>query len=101
MRAAVGTLMLNSLGFADYLISIPHHSEDWHYESGEQLNLIDIIILAKLHSYFGSQQAHHLPYINTIPAYAKLKNGKLSPDFSLNVLRHASQRIKEAIAVLA
>ncbi|SMG63140.1 [similarity to] signal transduction protein [methanotrophic bacterial endosymbiont of Bathymodiolus sp.] len=92
--------MLNSLGFEDDLISISHHSEDWHYDSGEELNLIDIVILAKLHSYFGSQHAHHLPFIKTIPAYAKLENGKLTPDFSLNVLRHANQRIKAAIAVL-
>ena len=102
IRAPVGALMLNSLGFADDLTSITHHSEDWHYESGgEQLSLVDIVILAKLHSYFGSQKTHHLPFINTIPAYAKLSNGKLSPDFSLNVLRQASQRIKAAITILA
>jgi len=74
LRAPAGTMMLNS----DDLISIPQYLEGWHYVSGEKLNLIDIIILAKLHSYFGSQQAHDLPFINTIPAYAKLKNGKLS-----------------------
>ncbi|TXK95586.1 cyclic nucleotide-binding protein, partial [Methylococcaceae bacterium CS4] len=101
VRAPVGTLMLNSLGFSDNLMSISHHSEDWHYESGGRLSLIDIVILAKLHSYFGSQKTHHLPFINTIPAYAKLKNAKLTPDFSLNVLRQANQRIKAAITILA
>jgi len=101
IRAPVSTMMLTSLGFADDLISIPQHSEDWHYDSGEKLNLIDIVILAKLHSYFGSQQAHYLSFINTIPAYAKFKNGKLSHDFSLNLLRQTHQRIQATIAILA
>ena len=103
IRGPVGALMLNSLGFgfSDELISVQLHSEDWLYDSGGELSLIDIVILAKLHSYYGSQKTHKLPFINTIPAYARLKNGKLTPDFSLNVLRQANQRIKAAIAVLA
>ncbi|WP_428355238.1 HDOD domain-containing protein [Methyloprofundus sp.] len=103
IRAPVGNLLLNSLGFgfSEDLLSIQLHSEDWRYESGGELSLVDIVILAKLHSYFGSQHTYQLPFINTIPAYAKLKNGKLTPDFSLNVLRQASQRIKAVIDVLA
>ena len=103
IRGPVGALLLNSLGFgfSDELVSIQLHSEEWHYDSKGELSLIDIVILAKLHSYYGSQKTHKLPFINTIPAYAKFKNGKLSPDFSLNVLQKANQRIKAAISVLA
>jgi len=101
LRAPVGTLMLHTLGFPDELSRIPRHSEDWHYESSDDITLIDIVVLAKLHSYFGSKKSGSLPYINTIPAYSKLKNGKLNPDFSLHVLHKASQRIKDVMSVLA
>lgn len=101
IRGPVGKLMLHTLGFSDELMSIPHHSEDWLYESNAEISLVDIVILAKLHSYFGSQRARALPYINSIPAYAKIKEGSLSPDLSLNVLRRASQRIKDIMSVLA
>ncbi len=94
----VGTLMLYNLGFSAELVNIPRFAEDWFYESGEEkLTLIDIVILAKLHSYFGSRKAKYLPFLNTIPAYVKLNQGKLSGDFSLNVLHKAQERIYEAM----
>ncbi|MDD5753499.1 MAG: HDOD domain-containing protein, partial [Methylococcales bacterium] len=80
----VGTFMLHTLAFPPDLVNIPKFAEDWFYESGEEkLTLIDIVILAKLHSYFGSRKAKYLPYLNTIPAYVKLNQGKLNGDFSL------------------
>ncbi len=90
----VGSLVLNTLGFAAELTIIPKLAEDWFYESdSDQLNLIDIVILAKLHSYFGTNRAKEIPYMNSIPAYTKLKNNKLTPDFSLDVLHKAKHRI--------
>ncbi len=98
LSPAVGSLMLHNLGFPPDLVNVPKFAEDWFYESGdEKLTLIDIVILAKLHSYFGSRKAKYLPYLNTIPAYAKLNQGKLNADFSLNVLHKAQERIHEAM----
>lgn len=101
LRGPVGSLMLHTLGFPESLTQIPHHAENWLYDSGETLTLIDIVILAKLHSYFGSKQAKNLPYINSIPAYAKIGNGRLEPDFSLSILHKAQQRINAAMHLLS
>lgn len=98
----VGSLVLHTLGFAPELADIPKHAEDWFYESeGDQLNLVDIVILAKLHSYFGTSRAKEIPYLNSIPAYTKLKNSKLTPDFSLDVLHKAKHRINAAMNFLS
>jgi HD-like signal output (HDOD) protein len=98
----VGSLVLHTLGFAPELAAIPKYSEDWFYESeGDQLHLIDIVILAKLHSYFGTNRAKEIPYMNSIPAYSKLKNNKLAADFSLDVLHKAQHRIKAAMNFLS
>lgn len=93
LRGPLGRLVLQTLGFSEELTAIPLKSENWLYDSGDELHLIDIVILAKLHSYFGTEKAKRLPFINTIPAYSKLTNGKLNPDLSLTLLHKAQQRI--------
>ncbi|MCX7087379.1 MAG: HDOD domain-containing protein [Methylococcales bacterium] len=101
LRAPVGRMVLNTLGFSEELTEIPYDAENWFHDSGETIQLIDIVILAKWHSYIGTEKAKELPYINSIPAYSKLNNGKLSPDFSLAVLQKAKQRINAAMSVLS
>ncbi|GAB4270286.1 MAG: hypothetical protein Kow0065_20170 [Methylomicrobium sp.] len=102
LRAPVGKLVLHTLGFTEELTQIPHYAEDWYYDSGDRLTLTDIVILAKLHSYIGrTPHRNDLPYINSIPAYTKLKNGKLTPDFSLHILHRAQQRIEAAMQILS
>ena len=98
----VGSLVLHTLGFAPELASIPKYAEDWFYDSGnDQLDLTDIVILAKLHSYFGTSRAKEIPYLNSIPAYTKLKNHKLTPDFSLDILHRAKYRINALMNFLS
>lgn len=101
LRGPVGALVLHTLGFSGELVNIPHQAENWHYDSGEQITLSDIVILAKLHSYFGSPKARELPYINSIPAYCKITQRKLDADFSLMVLRQAQNRINAAMQLLS
>ncbi len=100
LRAPVGALVLQTLGFSEQLINIPRHAEHWLYDSGPTITLEDIVILAKLHSYFGAGKAMNLPYINSVPAYSKLRDGELNPDFSLNVLNKAQNRVNAAIRML-
>lgn len=101
LRAPVGALVLHTLGFSEQLSNIPHHAENWLYDSGPEFTLDDIVILAKLHSYFGTGKARDLPYINSIPAYSKLGEGKLNSDFSLNILLKAQHRINAAMHLLS
>ncbi|MBL6985909.1 MAG: HDOD domain-containing protein [Methylobacter sp.] len=102
LNPPVGSLVLHTLGFTPELACIPKFSEDWFYESeGDKLSLVDIVILAKLHSYFGTNRAKEIPYMNSIPAYTKLKNSKLTPDFSLDVLHRAKHRIAAAMNFLS
>lgn len=97
---SVGTFVLQKLNFTNELIEIPTHAENWYYESGrDSLTLIDLVILAKFHSYLGTDKVKNLPCINLIPAYTKLKNRKLNPDFSLAIVTKAQQRIDAAMGI--
>lgn len=101
LRAPVGALVLHTLGLSKQLVNIPRHAENWLYDSGPELTLEDIVILAKLHSYFGAGKTRGLPYINSVPAYSKLQNGILNPDFSLNILNKAQNRVNAAMRMLS
>lgn len=99
-KGPVGSLVLHTLGFSAELSNIPLQAEDWFYDSGEQLTITDIVILAKLHSYFGNKKAKGLPYINTVPAYSKIPQGKLDADFSFTILNKAQKRIQAILHLL-
>lgn len=101
LRAPVGSLVLHTLGFSKELTAIPHHSEDWYYDSGDKLTLTDIVILARLHSYISTKKFEGLPYINSIPAYSKLKVGALDANFSLMVLQKAQSRVNSTMRMLS
>lgn len=101
LRGPVGALVLHTLGFSVELTNIPHLAENWLYDSGDVLDLADIVILAKLHSYFGRKKSKDLPYINSIPAYSKISARKLDPDFSLSVLHRAQNRIDAVMHLLS
>jgi len=101
LRGPVGALVLHTLGFSKELSNIPHQAENWLYDSGDILDITDIVILAKLHSYFGSKKAKDLPYINSIPAYSKISENGLDPDFSLSVLHRAQNRIDAVMHLLS
>jgi HD-like signal output (HDOD) protein len=102
LNPPVGSLVLHTLGFPHEIAEIPKYAEDWFHESGgDKLTLIDVVILAKLHSYIGTDRAKELPYVNSVPAYTKLKNGKLNHDFSLDILAKAQKRIDAAMRMFA
>lgn len=101
LRAPVGSLVLHTLGFSKELSAIPHHAEDWYYDKGDKLTLTDIVILAKLHSYISTKKAEGLPYINSIPAYSKLKKGELDTNFSLMILQKAQSRVNSTMRMLS
>jgi HD-like signal output (HDOD) protein len=101
LRAPVGSLVLHTLGFSKELSAIPHHAEDWYYDKGDKLTLTDIVILAKLHSYISAKKTEGLPYINSIPAYSKLKKGSLDANFSLMVLQKAQSRVNSTMRMLS
>lgn len=93
IRGPVGAFLLKKWDFPADLIEIPMLAEEWHHDSGNALALSDIVILSRLHSYIGTRRMAELPAINSIPACAKLKDSRLSPTHTLNVLHEAKERI--------
>lgn len=95
VRGPVGAYLLRHWDFPETLADMPLRAEDWYHDGGETLGLADIVILSKLHSYIGTPRMANLPAINAIPACGKLKDGRLSPEYSLQVLHEARDQIAQ------
>ena len=94
IKTPVGLALMKKWEFSDEIAEIPATSEDWFRNSGDQLSLSEIVMLAKLHSYIGKPKAQQLPFIETVPAFAKLNQTTLDPAASLEILNRANQRVR-------
>lgn len=101
IRGPAGAFLLQRWDFAEEFITLPELAENWYYPGSDQLDLADIVILSKLHSYIGTPRMAELPPINSIPACSKLKDGTLSPEHSLNVLHNAKDRIRDTMSIFS
>jgi HD-like signal output (HDOD) protein len=96
VKGPVGASVLKKWDFPDELVEIPLVADKWLYDSGDRLKLSDIVILANLHAQIGTPRMTDLPIISSIPAYSKLVDRGLSPQYSLKVLQDAKEKIAEA-----
>lgn len=99
LRSRVGSNILKKWGFAPDLVEVPRRAEDWTYDSGTDADYCDLVIVAQLHSYMGTEQAKKLPGFEYVPAFNKLF-GEISPNDSLKILRRASHKVSQLKALL-
>ncbi|MCI0653892.1 MAG: HDOD domain-containing protein [Methylococcaceae bacterium] len=101
VKTPVGVAILKKWGLSNELAEIPATSEDWFRNNGDQLTLSEIVVLAKLHSYIGKPQSQRLPLIQTIPAFAKLRQQSLNPESSLEILNIANSRVQKVANIFS
>jgi HD-like signal output (HDOD) protein len=98
MHGQIGSIILEKWEFPDNLKQIPLQSSNWFTSTTENLNLNDIVLLAKYHDFLAFPGNTELPSINTLPAFQKLGNQALTPEMSLQILHDAKQKIAETMS---
>lgn len=96
-QSHIGAEILKRWQFPEALLNIPMQVESWYFDSGKQLTLSDIVLLAKFHSLLGTHAKQKLPPINTLPAFQKLGDNTLTADMSLQLLQNAKHQISETM----
>ncbi len=94
--STVGAIILEKWKFDPDLIEVVRSREHWQRERGK-LDLADVVLMARLHSYVGTERMKTLPRINEIPVFERLNlqhKGDLTPEFSLALLEDAKEDIK-------
>ena len=99
LQGLLGNIVLEKWGFPESLRQTPRQIENWYHSASDQIDMSDVILLAKFHSYIGSNQMQSLPPIHTLPAFQKLGDNTLTPDMSLQTLHNAKQQISEAMSL--
>lgn len=94
----LGTIILKQWEFPPKLRQIPLQSANWFANTSEDLDLNDIVLLARYHDILTSPAKTELPLITTLPAFQKLEKQHLGPQMSLQILHDAQQQIAETMS---
>lgn len=99
--ATVGVAILKKWGLHDKFVDVVKNRDNWKYNDFDEVNLTDLVLIAKLHTYLGQKQLKPTPKINRIPSFVKLQvEAQLSPENSLQFIADAKQRIAETTRAL-
>lgn len=100
LRAPLGQQILKEWNFDSALSDVSAKAENWLRDSEKAADYVDVVIVAQIHSYFGSEENANLPPLLSTPAFLKLGLSKMGPDASLEVLYEAEQGIREIMLML-
>lgn len=100
LRASLGQKILQTWNFDRALSDVSAGAENWLRDSHAAADYVDVVIVAQIHSYFGTEDSANLPSLLSTPAFRKLGLSKLGPDASLEVLFEAEQGIRSIMAML-
>lgn len=98
LHTRVGALVLGSWKFAPELIAAAAEHEDFAREPGTDADYADVVIVANLLSYIGSDHPHTKLDWSAIPAFERLA---LTPEESIAVMKNAREQIHEIKQLLA
>lgn len=100
VRGFMGTFVLEELGLPEQLSSIPLLSDNWMYDSGKDMDLVDIVIISRLLVHMDELGVDSLPQFEKIPSVKKIGGKGLTPELSKMLHQIALKRIKRPLAVV-
>lgn len=93
LRAPVGAKILETWGFDDKLVTACREADMWQRDGTAKADLADLVLLAQLHSFIGTDEVRKLPAVDQVPAFRKVLGEDMTPKKSLKLMRRAQQRI--------
>lgn len=100
LRGMLGRKILEKWNFSPDLIDVPEGAEQWGRESNTSLDYVDLVIIAQVHSFFGTARGHQSPLLAELPAFNKMTLSKLGPDASVELLHGAQEEIRKMVSIL-
>lgn len=96
----VNVLVLKQWGFDKEMISVVHSRKQWLRDENKDLDLADIVLIARWHSLMGTAEFTACPALPEIPAFSKLPPEYLTAGNSLQLLADSQQEISQLQKVL-
>ncbi len=100
VQGKLGSMILKKWHFDEELIALPLESQNWKRDTEGPADYIDIVIVARVYSQFGSGSKKNIPRLDELPAFSKLSISKLGADASIELLRESQNDISEVMQML-
>lgn len=91
----IGSLVLHKWAFDSDLIATTLYREDWLHDSQSSKTLVDLVLIARFHTYLNTSQHRHLPKLHDLPAFHKLGLGSTAPSVGVEFLLQARREVDE------
>ena len=102
LMPAAGALLMRSWGFEEEVVQLVEQLNAWQSTGeGEAATLDDLIRVARLHTFIGTEKQPLYPRLDEVPAFHKLADKGLTPDFSLTLIDDAADQVEEVQAMFS
>jgi len=95
LRGEMGALVLRHWSMPSDLVTVALESEDWSRNSEHGPDLCDVVQVAQIFSYMGSNDHTEMPGLPESPAFNKLPLSRHGPEKGIEILNEAKEHIKE------
>lgn len=94
LRPQINGMLMSKWRLGDELITVAEESHDWFRNHRNEVDLCDLILIARYYSYLGSVLMKELPVLSKLPAFEKLKEIDFNPGESMAFLRDSQADIE-------
>ena len=100
LRGQMGALVLRHWSMPSDLVTVALEAENWSRDSDHGPDMCDVVQVAQLFSWLGTETNNQLPPITSIPAFSKLPLARQGPEKALEILHEAKGHIQEMKSLL-
>lgn len=99
--ATLGVGIVKEWGLDDRFVEVVRNRDNWKYDDSNDIDLTDLVLVAKIHTYLTQKNSMRIPKLNNVPSFEKLMNKQqTSPEMSLQFVNDAKQKIADTMRTL-
>lgn len=96
----VGVVLLERWNLDPELVEVVRHRQSFERDTGEAMDLADLVLVARRLAAAGTPENAHLPAFDSMAAFSKLALGRLSMQETLDMLLAADEEVREIMQLL-
>lgn len=100
LRGVVGSMVIRHWELPAELVTVVEDAENWHRDSGNKMDICDLVVIAQIYSMLQRHQLKDLPKLEEVPAFKKLFKGQPDPEFARQVLHDSHDEVVEVMRLL-
>jgi len=93
LRPQINSMLLQNWNLGDELVTVGEESRSWFRSNSVSADLCDLILIARYHSYLGTEHADQLPLLSKMPAFEKLKLTDFGSQDSLEFMKESQDEV--------